>query len=189
MRVLNCDMQPNQPFPQEEDDYRREEEELVKFDVDYLMKCLSMDRNTSYRIKCRPDFENRQSPQPDYLIEETATGDLITIEHARFFESEKAREETANLVRESAAGIVIQPINFPEPAELGKRLSEFVSEKLSKGQFKDFGHTERMLLARNRYSGVHIHRFLDAEPYFRLPEPAGCDHFYIIVERRLLEIL
>jgi len=188
MRVLNCDRQPNQPFPQEENDYRKEEEALVKFDVEYLIKCLSMERDTSYGIIQRPDFENRQSPQPDYLVEETATGDLITIEHARFFESEETREKTANLVKKSAAGIVIQTINFPTPEELGNRLSGFVSEKLSKGQFKEFRHTERILLARNRWGGVGIHRFIEADPYFRLPKPVDCDHFYLIVSGQLLEV-
>jgi len=188
LRIINCGEQVNQPTPKEDGDYRKAEDELVKFDVDYLIRCLSLYRNTSYRIRGRPDFENRQSPQPDYLVEEIATGNILTVEYARFFESEETREKTAHLVKKSSSGVVIQPINFPIPQHLAQRLSEFVSEKLSKGQFKDFSHTERMLLARNRWGGVRIHRFLEAEPYFKLPEVAACDHFYIIVERRLLEI-
>ena len=194
MRVLNCNKQPAQPFlHREDDDYRKEEEELVKFDVDYLIKCLSMERNTSYRIIQRPDIENRQSPQADYLIEDCRTSNLIAIEHARFFESEEARREEATLVkksdRQSSTGaMVILPIRFPTPEELGERLSAFVLEKLSKGQFKDFSQAERILLARNRWGGVRLHRFVEAEPYFKLQKPVECDHFFLIVNRRLLEV-
>jgi hypothetical protein len=189
MRVLNCHKQPAQPFPQqEEEDYRKAEEELVKFDVDYLIKCLGMERKASYRIKRRPDIQSRQSPQPDYLIENCKTGSLVTVEHARFFESEEAREKTANLVKKSKLDIVIQGINFPTAEQLGQRLSEFVSEKLGKGQFKNFSHTERILLARNRWGGVRIHRFIKAEPYFKLQEPVECDHFFLIVDGRLLKV-
>lgn len=189
MRILKCDKQPNQPFPeQEEEDYRKEEEELVKFDIDYLVKCLGEERNTSYRIIDRPDTKSRQSPQPDYLIENCGTGELITVEHARFFESEEAREKTANLVKKSKSGIVISGINVPTAEQLGERLSEFVSEKLSKGQFKNFSHTERILLARNRWGEVRIDRFIQAEPYFKVREPIECEHFYLIVGRSLLEV-
>jgi len=193
MRVLNCDSQASQLSLQEEDDYRKGEEALVKFDVDYLIKCLSMERNTSYRIIQRPDIENRQSPQPDYLIEDCKTGNLIAIERAKFLESEKAWKCVASLVKkldsqpDTGAGLIL-PIHSPTPEELGKILSDFVLEKLNKGQFKDYSHTERILLARNRWSDARIHRFIEAEPYFKLPEPADCDHFYLIVDRRLLEI-
>jgi len=194
MRVLNCDKQPDQPFPQQEDyDYREEGEELVKFDVDYLIKCLCMERKVSYRIKHRPDIENRQSPQPDYLIEDCTTGNLIAVERTEFFKSEEVRKREATLVKkldsQSSTGAgVIFPIHSPTPEELGKRLSDFVFEKLSKGQFKNFSHTERILLARNRWSGVSIHRFIQAEHYFKLPQNVECDHFYLIVECRLLEV-
>ena len=187
MRVLNCDKQPDQPFPRQEDyDYRKEEEELVKFDVDYLIKCLGMERNTFYKIIGRPDIANRQSPQPDYLIRDCKTGDLMTIEHARFFESEKAEKGLAYLAKKLP--IVSRWINFPTPEQLGQRLSEFVSEKLSKGQFKNFSHTERILLARDQWGGVLIRTLIKAKPYFT--EPVDCDHFYLILiaEGKLLEV-
>ncbi len=113
LRVLNCDEQPDQPFPQQEDyNYRQEEYNLVEFDVKYLIRCLNMERSTSYEIVGKPDAENRQSPQPDFLIKDNKTGSLIAIEHARFFESEKAREKIANSVKKSPFGIMFRWIDF-----------------------------------------------------------------------------
>jgi hypothetical protein len=191
VRELDCDRQPAQPIL--ECSPREGEEALVRLDVDYLVKCLAKDRNTCYRVIDRPDVKNRQSPQPDYLVEDCATGRLVAVEHARFFESEEKRKHVANLVKEQdsksdAGAAIILSISFPTPQELGKRLSDFVSKKVSKGQFSSFRHAERILLARNRWSGVRIHRFLAAEHYFKLPEPMGCDHFYLIVDRKLLEV-
>jgi len=186
MRVLKCDKQPDQPFAYKEED-------LVKFDVNYLITCLGKERNTSYKIKQRPDIENRQSPRPDYLVEEYTTGNLIALEHARFFEKEEVRKHEATLIRnldrQSSAGTAVAlPIRFPTPCELGRRLSSFISEKLDKGQFKNFSHAERILLARNRWSGVCVHKFIEAESYFKLPESVDCDHFYLIVSGKLLEV-
>jgi len=193
LRVLSCDSQASQLSLQEEDDYRKGEEAQVKRDVDYLIKCLGVERNTSYRIIQRPDIENRQSAQPDFLVEDCTTGSLIAIEHARFFESEKAWKCVASLVKkldsqsDTGAGLIL-PIHSPTPEELGKRLSDFVLKKLNKGQFKDYSHTERILLARNRWSDARIHRFKEAGPCFKLPEPVDCDHFYLIVRGKLLEV-
>ncbi|MFC1912656.1 hypothetical protein ACFLX7_00440 [Chloroflexota bacterium] len=162
MRELDCDRQPAQPLPKQENcDYRKEEEELVQFDINYLIKCLRVERNASFKILDRPDTKNHHSPQPDYLIENSKTGDLITVEHGRFFEIEETREKVANLVQKSKSGILSQSIKFPTVEQLRERLSGFVSEKLSKGQFKNYGHTERILLARNRWSGLRLHRFIE----------------------------
>lgn len=194
MRIIDCAEQPNQPLLGREDsDYRKNEDTLVEFDVKYLIKCLGIDRNTSYKIKEKPDVKERQSPQPDYLAEDCSTGKLISIEHARFFESEEVRKEEATLVkkldRQYNSGVaVVFPIRFPSAEELGKRLSEFICGKLTKGQFEDFSHTERILLARNRWGGVRIHRFVKAEPYLKLQKPVKCEHFYLIVDGKLLEI-
>ena len=194
MRILDCAEQPNQPLLEgDESNYRKEEDFLVEFDVKYLIECLGIDRNTSYRIKERPDVKKRQSPQPDYLVEDCSTGHLITIEHARFFKNEDVRKHEATLVkkldRQYNSGIGIASlISFPTSEELGKRLSEFISDKLNKGQFENFSHTERILLARNRWSGVRIRRFIKAEPFLKIQEPVKCDHFYLIVNKRLLEV-
>ncbi len=187
LRVLNCRKQPNQPFNQEEDDYRKREDNLVEFDVNYLIRCLNIDRNTSHEIVSRPDAKNRKSPQPDYLVRENKTGKLIAIERARFFESEEAEKSLANLV-EKSSGIISRWIEFPIPEKLGQRLSEFFSEKMGKGQFKDYGNCERILLVHNYWGGVTIRGLIDAETHFNFPEPIKCDHFYLIVEQRLLEI-
>jgi hypothetical protein len=193
MRVLNCNKQSNQPSPKQDDDYRNEEEELVRFDVEYFVTCLSKDRKTDYEIICKQDDKNRQSPQPDYLIKNNKTGSLMAIEYARLFQSEKTRKREATLVKKlngkSSTGVgVILQIQPPTPEELGRRLSEFVLEQLSKGQFRDCSQTERILLVRNRWSGAGIDRFLEAEPYFKLPKPVDCDHFFLIVSSRLLEV-
>ena len=147
--------------------------------VEYLLKCLGKERGTCYNIIDRPDTKNRQSPQPDYLIKSSKTGDLMTIEHTRLFESEEKIERTASLAKKS--GIVSQWVHFPTPSELGKRISGIISKKLSKGQFKNFSHTERILLARDLWGGVLIRTLIEAEPYFKLPEPVDCDHFYLIL--------
>ena len=179
MRLLDCAEQGGQPPSQSED-------ELVEFDVKYLVRCLGTDRCTSYRLIKRPDVEERHSPQPDYLAEETETGASLVIEHARFFESQESREAEARKLRRS--DILISWLRTPSAQQLGERLSEFADHKLGKGQFSNFKHAERILLARNRWSGVRIERFLKAEPYFELRQPAGCDHFHIIVSKRLVEV-
>jgi hypothetical protein len=168
------------------------EEEVVRFDVEYLLEYLSKERGTSYRIVGQPDVQERQSPQPDYLIEDAQTGNLIAVEHARFFESEEAEKQHASWIKEIEAttGIGMRLMRvWCSPQELGKRLSEFVDSKLSKGQLAAFPNAERILLARNDWHVVGIHRFLAAEPYFKPHRRADCDHFYLIVERRLLQVV
>ena len=179
MRLLDCPELGDQPPSDSENG-------LVEFDVKYLLNCLATDRCTSYCLMKRPDVEDRHSPQPDYLAKETGTGASLVIEHARFFESREIREAEALKVRRN--GILVRMLNIPSPQQLGERLSEFVDHKLGKGQFANFKHAERILLARNRWSGVRIDRFLKAEPYFELGQPADCDHFYIIVSKRLIQV-
>ena len=172
LRVLDCYKQLKQ---------HSNNDELVQFDVEYLLKCIGKERGTCYNIIDRPDTRDRQSPQPDYLIENSKTGDLMTIEHARLFESEEQEERKGNLVKKYPDIVHRWWINAPTPEELGKRLSEFVSKKLSKGQFKSFGHTERILLTIDLWGGTSIRTLIQAESYFRLPEIVDCDHFYLIL--------
>ena len=149
--------------------------------VEYLLKCLGKERDTCYNIIDRPDTSNRQSPQPDYLIKNSKTGDLMTVEHTRLFESEDQEEIKGNLVKKYPEMVHQRWVDVPTPNELGKRLSEFVSRKLSKEQFKDFSHTERILLAIDLWGGTNINTLMQAEPYFRLPNFIECDHFYLIL--------
>lgn len=179
MKVLECPEQGEQPQSNSED-------ELVEFDVKYLLDCLASYRGTSYDIEKRPDIEDRHSPQPDYLAKETASGALVAIEHVRFFESQKTRKTMARIVRR--AGILVEWLNTPSSQQLGERLSEFFEQKMAKGQLANFDNAEKILLARNRWSGLSIDHFLEAEPYFKLGEPVNCDHFYIIVKKRLIEV-
>lgn len=161
-------------------------DELVEFDVKYLLDCLALHRHTSYDLEGRPDVEDRHSPQPDYLAKETKTGALLAIEHAEFFESQETRGKEASVVKRS--GGLIKWLNFPSPQQLGERLSEFADQKLAKGQLANFNNAERILLARNRWSGLRSANFFKAEPYFKHSEPAKCDHFYIIASKQLVEI-
>lgn len=161
------------------------EEELVRFDVNYLMTCLTHVRKTAYSIVQQPDVRKRNTPQPDYLIEDRH-GNLIAIEHARFLESREKREREA--VATKKKGIYAGFLNLPTPEELGKRLSEFVDDKLSKGQFTEFGNCERILLARNRWSGVSVGKFLRCESHFKPLRRKDCDHFYLIVNAQLIEV-
>jgi hypothetical protein len=158
---------------------------LVRFDVDHLIKCLGFLRNTSYSIVQKPDVMKHDSPQPDYLLEDEQ-GNLVVVEHARFFESEGSREHEALEIRRE--GKYIGPINFPTARELAKRLSEFFDDKIGKGQFFEFGHCERILLARNRWGGTSIERFLECESHFRPLRRGDCDHFYVIVQGGLIEV-
>ena len=162
------------------------EDELVKFDMKYLLDCLAVHRHTSYKIERRPDMEDRQSPQPDYLVKDTKTGALIAIEHARFFESQETREKEARVVKRS--GGLIKWLNIPFPQQLGEHLSGFFDQKMAKGQLVNFNNAERILLARNRWSGLRSAHFVKAESYFKPSEPEKCDHFYIIVSKQLVEI-
>ena len=179
MKVLDCPEQGEQPWTDLED-------ELVEFDVRYLLNCLGRLIGTSYRLVSRPDVEQRHSRQPDYLAKDAKSGALLAIEHARFFESQETREAEACEVKRS--GSLVKSLEIPSPKQLGERLSKFVDQKLAKGQFDDFNDAERILLARNRWSGVGIDTFLEAEPYFELEEPTKCDHFYIIVRKRLIQV-
>lgn len=176
---MDCSEQGEQPMSSSVD-------ELVEFDVKYLLDCLALHRHTSYNLEGRPDVDDRHSPQPDYLAKETKTGALLAIEHAEFFESQETREKEARVVKRS--GSLIKWLKIPSPQQLGERLSEFFNQKLAKRQLANFNNAERILLARNRWSGVRIRRFFEAEPYFKPSEPVKCDHFYIIVSKQLVEI-
>ena len=103
-----------------------------------------------------------------------------------FFESQEEIRKVTTRVKKS--GGYLGFIHFPTSDELGKRLSEFFDAKIGKGQFANFANYERILLARNRWSGVKINKFLAAEHYFNPQRHKDCDHFYLIVERQLLEI-
>jgi hypothetical protein len=178
MKLISCPKQGIQPAT-------NSEEELVRFDVNYLTECLSLVRNRSYSIVQQPDVTERSRPKPDYLLKDKK-GNLVAVEHARFFQSQEKRECEAVEVKKE--GKYIGPINFPTPEELGKRLSAFFDDKLSKRQFAGFGNCERTLLARNRWGGVSIERFLQCEPYFKPSRLEDCDHFYLIVEGQIIEV-
>jgi hypothetical protein len=178
MKLINCPKQDIQPATDSEG-------ELVRFDVNYLVEWLSLVKNRPYSIVQQPDVTERSRPRPDYLLKDKR-GNLVAVEHARFFQSQEKREHEAIEVKKE--GRYIGPINFPTPEELGKRLSEFFDDKLSKGQFSGFGDCERILLARNRWAGISIERFLECEPHFKPLRRKGCDHFYLIVQGHLVEV-
>ncbi len=178
MKLLDC---PNQGIQATTDS----EGELVRFDVDYLVECLRLVRSRLYSIVEQPDITDRSRPRPDYLLRDE-TGDLIAIEHARFFESEEKREREAVGVKKK--GRYIGFSSSPAPKELGERLSEFFDDKLSKGQLSGYGDCERILLARNRWGAVSVERFLECEPHFKPLARENCDHFYLIVQYRLIEV-
>jgi hypothetical protein len=179
MKVLGCPKQAEQPSTDSEDN-------LVKFDIEYLVECLARLRKTAFEIVDRPDIGERNLPQPDYLIKDKQTGGFIAIEHARFFESQERRKSEATQVKES--DLYCGLVHFPTTKELGKRLSEFFDEKINKRQFSGFTNCERILLARNRWLGIKINKFLEAEHYFKPQRRSDCDHFYLIVARQLLEV-
>ena len=193
MRLLSCNEQPDQPVSLLDNDYREEEDSLVRFDIDYFVCCIDEDRKRQYKVIKRPDLEDRQNPRPDYLIEDSIIGHLIAVEYARFFESEEDRESEATKIKRldklsSAGSALICVLKTPTPKELGERISQFILGKLSKRQFQNYGHCERILLARNRWAGVRVESFFKSEPYLKLPKDLECDHFYIIVSRKLLEV-
>lgn len=180
MKLINCPKRASQPVTDSE-------EELVRFDIGYFIECLSKLRNTSYSITQRPDVIRRNLPQPDYLVKDKQ-GSLVAIEHAQFFESQQSREHEAVAVKKENVNAYVRFVNFPTPEELGKRLSEFFDDKLGKGQFAEFGDCERILLARNRWSGVSIEKFLQCELHFKPLRRRDCDHFYLIAQGLLSEV-
>jgi len=179
MKVIDCSEQVEQPLTDAEDD-------LVKFDIEYLVECLSRLRKTAFEIVDRPDVGERNLPQPDYLIKDKQMGGFVAIEHIRFFESQERRKSEASQVKQS--GLYCGLVHFPTSEEIGKRLSEFFDKKINKRQFKGFAKCERILLARNRWLGININKFLEAEHYFKPQRRSDCDHFYLIVARQLLEV-
>ena len=178
MKLISCPKQGIQPVTDSEG-------ELVKFDINYLMECLSFVRNRSYSIVQQPDVTERSRPKPDYLLKDEK-GNLVAVEHARFFESQEGRECEAVVVKK--LGTYAARISFPTAEELGGRLSGFFDDKLSKGQFSGFGDCERILLARNRWGGISVGRLLECEPHFKPLRRKGCDHFYLIVQGHLVEV-
>lgn len=178
MKVIGCPKQSLQPNSDSED-------ELVKFDVEYLVRCLSQMRNTQYSMVGRPDTLQRNLPQPDYLVKDRE-GNLVAIEHARFFESQEGRQRLAHKMRRF--NVLIGLINPPTPEDLGRRLAEFFDDKLAKEQFAEFGHCEKILLARSRWSDARTGRFMKADHYFNPQRRKDCDHFYLIVSQQLLEV-
>lgn len=176
---MDCLEQAEQPPANSEDD-------VVRSDIEYLIECLAELRNASFEIVDRPDIRERNLPQPDYLMRDKQTGDFIAIEHARFFESQEKRRNEATRVKQF--GIYYGFINLPNAEELGKRLSKFFDDKIGKGQFTKFANCERILLARNRWSGIRLDGFLKAGYYFNPQRKQDCNHFYLIVERQLLEV-
>ncbi len=179
MKVVNCSEQVEQPLTDAEDD-------LVKFDIKYLVECLARLRKTAFEIVDLSDVGERNLPQPDYLIKDKQTGGFVAIEHVRFFESQERKKGEATQVKQT--GLYCGLVHFPTPGELGKRLSGFFDEKINKRQFSGFANSERILLARNRWLGIKIHKFLEAEDYFKPQRRSACDHFYLIVSRQLLEV-
>lgn len=179
IKVIDCSEQAEQPKTNSEDD-------LVKFDVEFLIDNLAKLGQTSFKILESPDKENRNSPQPDFLVRDNNNNKLIAIEHARFFESQNARKNEATHVQKH--GFYAGLINFPNAEELGNRLAAFFDEKMSKEQFAKFADSEKILAARNRWSGVKIERFIEAEDWFKPRRRQDCDHFYLIVNKQLLEV-
>lgn len=185
MRLLACPKQGYQPTT-------NSERELVRFDVEYLISCLNLERKTNYEIIHEPDTQIRQSPQPDFIIECKVTKRKVAIEHARFFESQEARETLAYIVHRTSfyAGAWAIPHNErPRIAEwVGQRLVQFFDDKIAKGQFGGYPGYERILLARNRWSEISPSLFLESQPHFKPKNTTSCDHFYLIVQRQLLEV-
>jgi hypothetical protein len=178
VKLVNCPEQGIQPATDSE-------AVLVRFDIDYLIKCLGFVRSTSYSIVEQPDVMERSRPQPDYLLKDEQ-GNMVAIEHARFFESQESREHEAVAVKKE--GGYMGFINFSSPQELGKRLSDFFDDKIDKGQFAEFGHCERILLARNRWDGISTEGFLKCEPHFKALRQKDCDYFYLIIQGHLVEV-
>lgn len=102
------------------------------------------------------------------------------------FSKVRKQKNEARVVKSS--GGLIKRLSFPSSQQLGERLARFFDQKMSRGQLVNFNNAERILLARNRWSGLCSAHFLKAEPYFKPNESKKCDHFYIIVSKHLVEI-
>lgn len=162
--------------------------------VKYFIKCLEHERQTGYDLVSRPDRNNRQSAQPDYLFREPATEKLIALEYTRIYKSEESTKNRAFFIDECDKRNIIPVVvgtNPPTSKELGERLTEFFIEKLSKGQFNSFAHAERILLCRNMWTDARIKHFSAAQPFIKLDTLKNlCDHIYVVehVDLDIIEI-
>ena len=192
MRELNCTQLKYEPnlVSEAEDDIRIVEKKLEEYNVNYLVKCLEIHRNTCYVVEGKPDEENRQESRPDFLFKELDTDTYLAIEHTRLFASEEAREQDVYIVRKNYDnGIIPLPMYLPTPQELADRLTQAVNEKLNKGQFCGFAHTECILLIRNKWNEVRTWKFHEAEKFLKLRRMKGCDHcFVLLLSGTVLEV-
>jgi len=191
MRKIHCDEQEAKHLKEIEGSPKVDSESLACGYVKYFIKCLGLERKTSYKFAERPDLHNRQSAQPDYLFSECDTGKLIAIEYTRIYKREESTKNKAFIIDEydkRNPTPLFDGINPPTPSELGERLTEFFIRKLSKGQFNSYTHAERILLCRNIWTDAGTKHFIGAQYSIecQLLEKY-CDHIYVIM--RNLDIL
>ena len=192
MRIIRCDENQTKRI-QEVNSYP--ERCIGSLDDEYVncfVKCLEQDRTANYQFVSKPDRNNRNAPQPDYLYRETSNSNLIAVEYTRIFESEEEQKRLSYIVGQcDKRGIIPwQWINNPIPKELGERLNQFLLKKLSKGQLNSITNAEKILLCRNWWAGAEPAHFLHAKPFIKYKcLRKYCDHVYIIIHARYFAIL
>ena len=192
MRIIGCDKEQLKRI-QEVNLYP--ERCIGSLDDEYVncfVKCLERDRATDYQLASKPDRNNRNTPQPDYLYCETSNNNLIAIEYTRIFESEEEQKRLSYIVDQyDKRGIIPwQWIKNPIPEELGERLNQVLLKKLSKEQLNSITNAEKILLCRNQWTGAEPAHFINAKPFIKYKcLRKYCDHIYVIINARYFAIL
>lgn len=191
MRIIHFNEQDVKDLKNIELDLNVNQESLNDKYVECFVKCLERNRQTSYDFVSKPDKNNRQSPQPDYLFREHNTEKYMAVEYTTIYESEINTKTKAFIIENFNIRnkIPIIEINPPTPSQLAKRLTEFFVEKLSKGQFNSYSQSERILLCRNLWTDARLHHFTQAQPLIKKDTLINlCNHIYVIIHTKVLEI-
>jgi len=192
VRIINCDEDQKERI-QEVNLYP--ERCIGSLDDEYVncfVKCLERDRATNYQFVSKPDRDNRNTPQPDYLYRETRSDNLITIEYTRIFESEQEQKRLSYIVNQLDKRNIIPMfwITNPTYEKLGKRLNQFFLKKLSRAQLNSVTNAEKILLCRNRWAGAEPNHFFNAKPFITYQRLRDyCDHIYVIMHARHFAVL
>ena len=105
------------------EEYRKQRETLIAYDILYFIECLSIDRNMSYRDLGQPDVNFRNDRRPDRLIQNEKTGNQIAIEYS---DLRKSQQDTQQLAYDLDKFGWSSGNDFPSPSELAQRIMQFL---------------------------------------------------------------
>lgn len=158
---------------------------MADLDLQFLLGHLSEIRGTHYKLIERPDEQQRQTPAPDYLIQEQPTGKVIAIEYTQLMQEDLQRA-TARALKAGAGMVMYGPVRI-DPQKIASALMVAIKRKLARGQLQNTEADERILLVYNRIMGTE-RTYQRANPRFTSNDTAGIDHTFLIADRRLFQV-